>query len=370
MQKETTVLYLAFELSNKKWKLGFSNGEKMRYKTIAAGDLGAFREELAKARHKFELKTDTPIYSIYEAGRDGFWIHRWLTGKGINNIVVDSSSIEVSRRKRRAKTDQLDTESLLRCLMRFLGGDRRVFSVVKVPTVEQEDERRKEREISRIKKEYNAGKVRIESLLKLHGLTMPGKRKFRERLDELRDWDNQGIPQELKAEILRQLERMELADKQLKELEKQRVEALDTPKTKAQQLSAQLHQLKGIGVIGSSTLSYEFFGWRDFKNVRQVGACAGLTGTPYNSGDSTIEQGISKAGNGRVRALMIELAWGWQRWQPDSKLTHWFQDRYAAGNKRNRRVGIVALARKLLVALWKYLQLGEIPEGATLRNAA
>ena len=362
MRNITEKLYVAFELSNKKWKLGFSNGEKMRYETISACDLGAFKMALKKARQKLTLADDGLIYSIYEAGRDGFWIHRWLEQLGVDNVVADSSSIEVSRRKRRAKTDRLDVESLLRCLMRYHAGERKVFSVVNVPSIEQEDERRAEREISRIKKEYNAGKVRIESLLKLQGLSMPGKRSFEQKLEQLRDWNGQKITVLVKAEILRHWERMQLADKQLKELAKQRRQCLKEPKTQAEQVSSKLYKIKGIGELSSRVLSLEFFSWRDFKNVRQVGACAGLVGMAYSSGDKHTEQGISKSGNKRVRTLMIEIAWGWLNWQRDSKLSQWFIERYGTGSKRSRRVGIVALARKLLVALWKYLEFDEVIE--------
>lgn len=360
-------LYVAFELSNKNWKLAFCIGEKIRLVNMEARNQPEFRKLLGDTMAKWKLPADTEIFSVYEAGRDGFWIHRWLETLGIGNVVVDPASIEVNRRKRRAKTDRLDAKALVRQLIRFHSGERTVWSVVRVPSAEEEDRRRCEREIKRIKKEIGSGTARIKSLLVLHGIEPRSLTKLKEQLEELTDWSDRPLPEHLRGEIARECERVEFARNQVKALEKERAKKIAQPATKAQRQANKLFAMKGIGVISAMTLAEEFFSWREFRNVRQVGACAGLDGSPYASGDSNTEQGISKAGNARVRALMIELAWSWLRLQPDSELTKWFEAKFARG-QRSRRIGIVALARKLLVALWKYLEQGDLPAGARLKG--
>lgn len=362
-------LYIALELSNKKWKLGFTTGTKIRLRTIDAGDRKAFVAELDRTRELWNLSGQIPVLSVYEAGRDGFWIHHWLESLGITNLVVDPASIEVSRRKRRVKTDRLDVRALVCQLMRYHGGERRVWSVVRVPSPEAEDERRSEREIKSLKKDRTALVSRLKSLLVLHGCKPVSLARLPQKLPQLRQWDGSPLPAELTAELLRGWERLELLAEQIRRLEKARGESLTVPVTPAQQMAARLVRLRGIGPVGGMLLSLEFFAWRRFRNVREVGACAGLTGTAYDSGESMREQGISKAGNRRVRGLVIELAWTWLRLQPDSALSRWFRERFAVG-RRSRRIGIVALARKLLVALWKYLEKGELPEGARLKISA
>ena len=362
-------LYIAFELSNKKWKIAFTTGEKIRLRTIDAGDRAAFLSEVGRVRELWKLPRAIRMRSVYEAGRDGFWIHRWLESLGIDNIVVDPASIEVSRRKRRVKTDRSDVNALVRQLMRYHGGERKVWSVVRVPRPQAEDERRGEREIRTLKKERTAHIARIKSLLALHGCKPRSLKNLPKQLAQMRQWDDTALPPAVSAEILRMWQRMELLREQIRGMEKARAQALKEPRTHAQRTAARLASLRGVGEIGAMLLSLEFFAWRKFGNVREVGACAGLTGTAYDSGESLREQGISKAGNKRVRALIIELAWSWLRHQPGSALSGWFRERFAAG-RRSRRIGIVALARKLLVALWKYLSRGEVPEGARLKPAA
>lgn len=364
---KTSNLYIAFELSNKKWKLMFSDGSKRRQKTIDAGDLWAFEEELDKAKSKFKMSGNVLVYSCYEAGRDGFWIHRYLDKLGINNSVVDSASIEVNRKYRRAKTDRLDVVKLLNKLINYHSGEKDVWSVVRVPSVEQEDARRIDREIQRLKKERTAHTNRIKSLLVLHGIKLNIKKSFLKDLEEVRLWDKTALPEKLKNEILREYRRFQVIQNQLKELDDEKKAMLTADGKQAKQVLT-LQLLKGIGPISSWCLIYEFFGWRDFQNVKEVGAASGLAPTPYDSGDSEREQGISKAGNRRIRSVMVELAWSWLRYQPQSKLSEWFLERFAKGGKRMRRIGIVALARKLLVALWKYLRTGLVPEGAILKN--
>jgi len=364
------VLYMALELSNKKWKLGFSNGEKIRTKTIDAGDWVNLRAEIEQARGKLGCSADCAIASCYEAGRDGFWIHRALLEKGIENYVLDSASIEVSRRRKKVKTDRVDVVALLRLLMRYVNGEREALHVIRVPTVEEEDQRRLNRERDRLLKERGAHSARIKSLLKLHGIGLGKINDLPELLPSAKalvvEYE---LPADLKCELEREYERYKLVDQQVTGLEKlqiQRAEDLDKP---AMQQITQLMSLKGVGWQSSWILTMEFFLWRDFKNTKQLGSCAGLTPTPYDSGDSTREQGISKAGNKRIRRLMVELSWLWLRYQPDSALSQWFERRFGQGGKRMRRIGIVALARKLLIALWRYLEHGVLPEGAILKAA-
>jgi len=362
------VLYMAFELSAKKWKLVFGNGQRTRMKTIAAGDWTALLAEIERAKSKLNCPADAPVVSCYEAGRDGFWIHRALQAEGIENYVVDSASIEVSRRKRQAKTDRLDAGALLRLLMRYLSGEKVALHPVRVPTVEEEDRRRLNREREYLLKERGAHSARIKSLLVAHGIR-PARLSELPRLLPTAKAAVTGyaLPADLKAELEREYERYVLVDQQVKALEQLQHARAASADSAAIQMVQQLRNLKGVGWQSSWGLSTEFFSWRQFKNAKQVGACAGLTPTPYDSGDSTREQGISKAGNKRIRKLMVELAWLWLRYQPHSALSQWFEQRFGSGGKRMRRIGIVALARKLLIALWRYLEHGVLPEGAVLK---
>jgi transposase len=360
-------LLMAMELSNSKWLLGFTNGQKVRRKSIDARDRGRLLAEIALAKEKLGFESDASVLCCYEAGRDGFWIYRWLVSEGLECLVVDPASIEVSRRKRRAKTDRLDVESLVRLLGRYESGETQVWSVVRVPSAGQEDELRLHREMDRLKKERAAHTNRIKSLLVLHGIPLKASPfHLVKELDDLRCWNGNALPEALRAELRRELERYMQVHEQIKLLEKAKVEALKNPQTNSDRQAAALLRLHGVGEVSAWVLSKEFFGWREFHNRREVASLAGLVPTPYNSGDSVVEQGISKAGNPRIRKTMVELAWCWLRFQPESELTIWFMDRYASGSSRQRRVGIVALARKLLVALWKYVEFGTIPKGAII----
>jgi transposase len=362
-------LYIAFELSNTKWKLAFGNGIKKRQKTITARDLPALMEEIEKARQRFKMRADVQVSSCYEAGRDGFWIHRFLVSEGIHNVVVDSSSIEVNRRFRRAKSDRIDADKLLTMLIRYINGEQKLWGVLHIPTVEQEDVRRLNREIERLKKERTAHTNRMRSLLVLHGIQLGVGRYFLKKLEAVTQWNGEALPQLVKKEILREFDRYGLIQDQLKDLESEKQDILASGSCQAKKVLG-LQNLKGIGPVSSWILVFEYFGWRDFKNVKQVGGASGLTPTPYDSGGSEREQGISKAGNRRVRSVMIEVAWYWVRFQPQSSLSRWFMERFGTGGKRMRKIGIVALARKLLVALWKYLEKGLVPEGAILKSLA
>ena len=361
------VLYMALELSNKRWKLGFSNGERQRQVSIEAGDWGSLTDQITRAREKLGLPAACRVVSCYEAGRDGFWIHRALVDQGIENRVIDSASIEVNRRKRRAKNDRVDVKAMLRLLQRYWQGERGMLSVVRVPTVEAEDNRRLHRERERLLTERGAHSARIKSLLVAHGIRLRLNGDFLVQLEAARGGLGYALGPDLKAELIREYARYRLVDEQIRGLEQEQKARAEAGVDEAMAQVKGLMQLKGVGWQSSWLLVMEFFAWRAFQNQRQVGACAGLTPTPYSSGDSEREQGISKAGNRRVRTLMIELSWLWLRYQPGSALSRWFQRRFAGGGKRMRRIGIVALARKLLIALWRYVTDGVIPEGAVLK---
>jgi len=363
------VLHVAFELSNSKWKLGFSDGNKMRFKSIDARNLEQLGEEIEKAKSRFRLDDDVRIVSCYEAGRDGFWLHRYLLNQEVENVEVDSSSIEENRRKRRAKTDRIDARKLLNMLMRYHGGERKLWSVVRVPSVEAEDGRQLSRELESLNKERTRHRSRIRGLLILEGLEVknPSGKRFLEELDSLCTWDGKGLPGDFKARIVREYERLRIVEEQMGILRKVREIRVGSAETLSMRKVAQLRTLYGIGVTSSWDFVMEMFGWREFRNRREVGAFAGLTPTPYDSGGSQREQGISKAGRGRIRALNIQIAWGWLRFQPQSKLSQWYQERFAGGGSRMRRIGIVAVARKLLIDLWRYLEYGVVPEGVRLR---
>lgn len=362
-------MYIGFELSNSKWKLSFGNGSKIRIKTIAARDISDLEKEIEIARQKLKIAEDAEIWSCYEAGRDGFWIHRQLEALGIKNLVIDPASIDTKRRARNAKTDRIDAEKLLSCLIRYLNGEKRTFAVVHVPSAEEEDIRRVNREIKRLQKERTSHTNRIKSLLVLCGIIQEIGIGFLNDLELLRQWDGNPVPPNIKSEIIREYRRYELVKKHVEELEGKKKEILKSLGNGADK-ALRLEQLKGVGPVSAWLMTFEFFGWREFKNVKQVGAAAGLTPTPHNSGDMVREQGISKSGNKRIRATMIELSWLWLRYQPESRITIWFNERFATAGKRMRRIGIVAVARKLLVALWKYLEKGMIPEGSILKANA
>lgn len=368
------TLHMAIELSNKKWKLAFSDGmgNPSKY-SVDARDLEGTLKKIQRAKEHFKLPPGVRVVSCYEAGRDGFWIHHWLESEGIENRVVDASSIEVSRRKRRAKTDKLDVFKLLSNLIRYEKGEKKVWAVVRVPTSEEEDGLRLHRELERLKKERTDNSNRIRSLLALHGIRVTrtiGGVGWEDYIESITCWDGQGLPPAIKAEILRQSQRVDLVREQIKLLQREQEDALVAkPDDKASLMIEQLMQLRGIGIQSSWLFVKEMFSWRDFKNGGEVGSFSGLTGTPYASGEMDIDQGISKAGNRRVRKMIVEISWGWLRFQPKSKISIWFQERFGGGGKRTRKIGIVAVARKLLIALWHYVEHGQIPEGAELVKA-
>jgi transposase len=364
-------LYLAFELSQKQWKLGFTvgMGQRPRIRTIQARDLQALQWEVQEARHRFRLPDTVTTLSCYEAGRDGFWLHRYLHAQGIANLVVDSASIEVSRRSKRAKTDMLDVDKLLEMLIRYHSGERKLWRVVHVPSLEVEDRRHLHRELATLKAERTRHINRIKGLLVGQGVCMPVIEDLLEKLETVRLWDGSELPGELHTRLEREYQRIQLVNQQIQQLEVQQAEQIRTSVHPSVVQVRQLLRLKGIGVNSAWLFVMEFFGWRDFHNRREVGALAGLTATPYRSGGASREQGISKAGNRHIRAMIVEIAWIWLRYQPNSQLSRWYQQRFGQGSNRLRRIGIVALARRLLIDLWRYLETGTVPEGAVLKSS-
>jgi transposase len=360
------VLYLAFDLSASTWKLAFTVGpaQKPRLRTVPAGSLSGLLFEIKAAKKRFDLPDDARTLSCFEAGRDGFWLHRYLVAQGIENLVVDSSSIEVNRRQRQAKSDRLDATKLVEMLMRWHYGNRKVWSVVRVPTVADEDRRQLHRELIERKAERTALVNRIKGLLAGLGLKVKVDDRLPARLASLRQWNGDPLSPQLHERLLREFEQWRLIDGQIRGLKRERSKKIRAGGTPEVEKVRRLLNLKGVGENGAWLLVYEFFAWREIKNRRELGSLSGLTPTPYASGESQREQGISKAGNRRVRWMVIELAWCWLRYQPNSELSQWYRRRFGRGNTRLKKVGIVALARKLLIALWKYLEGGEPPAGA------
>jgi transposase len=365
------VLYLAFELGRSSWKLAFTPGagQKPRLRSLAAGSLVGLTCEIKKAKERFGLPPDAKVISCYEAGRDGFWLHRFLVHEGVENLVVDSASIEVNRRRRRAKSDRLDAVKLVSMLIRWHGGEDRVWAVVRVPTVDDEDRRQLHRDLIRLKAQRTEHDNRIKGLLAGLGLSAAIDAGFAERLERLRQWDGSEVPSGLRACLVREFERRQLVARQIRELESERRKRIgDKADPQMDQVRRRL-RLRGIGPNTAWLLVREVFGWRRLQNRRELASLAGLTPSPYDSGETRREQGISKAGNRRVRWMMIELAWLWLQYQPESELSRWFRERFGRGNSRVRKTGIVAVARKLLIALWKYLETGAVPAGATVTEA-
>jgi transposase len=361
------ILYVAFELGWTEWKLAFGTGvgASPRLRSVPARKLDQLLEEIAKAKSRLGLPENAAVRSCYEAGRDGFWLHRFLTSREVNNQVIDSASIEVKRHGRHKKTDRLDSQKLLTMLLRYWGGEKSVWSVVRVPSVADEDVRHLHRDLLDLKGERIGHSNRIKGLLAAVGIDCREVTEdFPTQLPQLQSWDGATVPAELQKRLGREYKRWELVHKQIHDVENEQGRRLRTSKEGCLDKVRQLLTLRGIGRNSAWLFSMEFFNWRQFRNRRQVAALAGLTPTPHQSGDSAREQGISKAGNRRLRYMAIEIAWCWIRHQPQSALTQWYQKRFAGGKSRLRRIGIVAVARKLLVALWRYLERGEIPVGA------
>jgi transposase len=372
------TLYVALELSKSTWKLGFttSRTQTARVRDVPARETQLFLGEIAEAKTRFGLAADAPVRSCYEAGRDGFWIHHFLEGHGIQNVVLEPASIEVDRRAKQVKTDRVDVQKLARLLVRHHEGEG-VVRVVRVPPPEAEDERLLPRQLKRLKKFCTRLTNAMRAALIRHGHDLdPRRADYKKQLGAARQWDGRPLPPGLMQELDLLWDQFVLLDRQIKDLTQQQRKALrdvrrgTTEGTVAQQKAARLSELRGVGDTGAYILTTEFFAWREFKNRREVGALAGLTGTPFSSGRENRDQGISKAGNPRVRTLMVELAWCWLRFQPNSRTTRWFHDHVGKGGSRSRRKAIVAVARKLLVELWHYVEHGVVPAGADLKPAS
>lgn len=360
------TLYVALELGGTKWTLGCTPAaaQRARVRTIAAGDLRALDRELLSAKARFGLALDAPVRSCYEAGRDGFWLHRWLLAHDVTNVVVDSSSIEVKRRARRAKTDRLDVHKLLALLLRWVGGEQKAWSVVHVPSPAAEDERQLSRELESVQRDHTRVRNRIHGLLAAQGVRLALTRHFATAVAQVQTGDGRPFPAALRDRLLREWEALQTLAARLATLTALRTERLLHGTDRVAAVARQLLTVRGVGEVSATTFSAELFGTRTFQNGRQLGALTGLVPVPYRSDQRVADQGISKAGRGAIRSLAIQIAWGWVRWQPASVLTQWFERRFAAGGKRARRIGIVALARRLIIALWRYVEHGVVPEGA------
>ena len=362
----TGTLYIALELGWDKWLIACATqaAEKPRFRSVPARDLDSLRQEISKAKERFRLPADAPVCTCFEAGRDGFWLHRALMSMGIVNVVVDSGAIEVNRRRKHVKSDPVDAGKLLNLLCRYHGGERKVWSVVNVPSVEDEDRRQLHRSLKDLQRQQTECSNRIKGLLASQGLDAAVDAKLRTTLTQLRDWAGQPVPASLQQRILQEYAVWETLHRQVRDAANEQERQLREGKDAYLDQVRRLMGLRAIGVRSAWILVTELFAWRQIKNGKELGALVGLTPTPYDSGKSEREQGISKAGNKHVRSLIVEQAWLWLRWQPDSALSQWYDRRFASGNKRARKVGIVALARKLLIALWRYVDRGEWPEGA------
>lgn len=374
-QLSSAPLFMALELSRDSWLMAASdgNGRNVGKKKIRAGDWRAFDQFVAKMKARFGLSSSSQLNTCYEAGRDGFWVHRALEMKGIANVVLDPSSIEVPRRNRHAKTDRLDAEKLVALLIRIHNFGEKSASAVRVPTLAQEDERHLHRERQSLQKTLTATTNQMRGLLSLHGLALvDGRQLTLEQLEQLRTFADEPLPPQVMCRLKRAIALRDTVAKLLQQVQAEiraelRDRALSVEHDAHDDAAVRLQHLVGIGENGAMLLASELM-WRDFNNRREVGAYTGLVGVPKQSGGSRSDGSISKEGNRRVRRMAIELSWLWLRHQPESSLTTWFSERFGRG-KRNRRVGIVAVARKLIIALWRFVKHGVVPEGARLKAA-
>lgn len=374
IQTNLAAIFASLELSQSIWlitSLSPGGGEKISKHSVPAGDVAALLARFSELQQKALKRTGKsfPIIVIQEAGLDGFWIHRVLQSEGIESYVVDPASIATSRRRRRAKTDRIDGEALLRALLAFKRGEPRVCAMVKAPTPEEEDRRRHCRERKVLIAERVKHVNRVKGLLFSQGVSgyEPLRRDRRQRLDELTTGDGRPLPTHLKTQISRELDRLELLLGQIKAAEAERDALLAAQQAATPAPTGRmLLDLKGIGPEFAANLWLEGL-FRHFDNRRQLASYAGLAPTPWQSGSVDREQGVSKAGNPRLRTTLIQLAWLWLRHQPQSALALWFKERVSRNGGRMKKTSIVALARKLLVALWKYVTAGVVIEGAVMK---
>ncbi len=376
IQSNLAAIFVSLELSRSIWlitSLSPGSGEKMSKHSVRAGDVAGLLARFSELKQKAFARTrkSFPIVVIQEAGLDGFWLHRALEQEGVESHVVDPASIATSRRRRRAKTDRIDGEALLRTLLAYKRGEPRVCTMVRAPTPEDEDRRRLCRERKVLIAERVEQVNRVKGLLFSQGISSyePLRRDRRQRLEDLTTGDGRTLPTHLKIQISRELDRLELLLDQIKLAEAERDGLLAEGQAAAPESPARmLLEFKGIGAESAATLWLEAL-FRHFDNRRQLASYAGLAPTPWQSGSVDREQGVSKAGNPRLRAILIELAWLWLRHQPQSALALWFKERVKRNGGRMKKTTIVALARKLLVALWKYVTAGVVIEGAVMKPA-
>jgi transposase len=376
IQSNLAAIFVSLELSRSIWlitSLSPGSGEKMSKHSVRAGDVAGLLARISELKQKAFARTrkSFPIVVIQEAGLDGFWLHRALEQEGVESHVVDPASIATSRRRRRAKTDRIDGEALLRTLLAYKRGEPRVCTMVRAPTPEDEDRRRLCRERKVLIAERVEHVNRVKGLLFSQGISSyePLRRDRRQRLEDLTTGDGRTLPTHLKIQISRELDRLELLLAQIKLAEAERDGLLAEGQAAAPESPARmLLEFKGIGAESAATLWLEAL-FRHFDNRRQLASYAGLAPTPWQSGSVDREQGVSKAGNPRLRAILIELAWLWLRHQPQSALALWFKERVKRNGGRMKKTTIVALARKLLVALWKYVTAGIVIEGAVMKPA-
>jgi transposase len=371
--RDDEVLAVSLELASKSWKVGLDDGKRKSpavHGVDHAQPEGRLEQAIAvieKTKNKWGLAPGVRVVVVYEAGQDGFWIQRALTARGYEALVVDAASIPVERKSRRAKTDRLDTIRLVLALRGWLRGERDRMKVVRVPAVEAEGQRHLVRERGTLQKEIGQHRDRLRKLLGTMGCweSVEGDLNGRLERGEVKGYGGSALPVELQQRLVRECARLKRVEEQLAQLERTLPEQL--PEAVRQRM-VQLMQLKAVGPVGAQRLMLELF-WRQFNNRREVGACVGLVPQPYDSGESRVDQGISKAGNRRVRALLIEMAWLWLRWQGQSELAQWFANRTRAmgSNKRNKRIAIVAVARRLVILLWRYLKHGVLPKDVVFK---
>jgi transposase len=364
-----TPVKLAFARGSTTWTLGCTTAPapRARVRTITAGDRVALEKEIAIAKTRFGLPADARVQRGDEAGRDAFWLHRWLSARDVENVVVESSSIEVNRRARRAKTDRLDVGKLLALLLRWLGGERNVWSVIHIPSAEAAAQRQLTREIDTVREDRKRVRNRIQGVWATHGVRLPLTDGFVDQLATAQTGDGRPLPAAFRARLAHEWAHLEAIETRLGTLTAARDEHIATGTDRVATVARQLCTLRAVAETSAAVFSAELFGTRTFSNGRHLGARLGLVPVPYRSDQAVRDQGISKAGRAELRRMWVPMAWGWRRWQPNSALSPWFQRRFGAAGGRSTRIGIVALARTLAIALWRYVEHGVIPEGATLK---
>jgi transposase len=362
------TLYVAIELSASAWLAAarLPGVDKVSLHRMDAGDTTALLAFIAKHRARAEerLGAAVEVVSCFEAGRDGFWLHRWLLANGVNNRVVEPTSILVSRRARRAKTDRLDAQGLLRVIAAHHRGDHQICSIVRAPSPEQEDAKRPHREREHLVRERIRIENRLEALLVTQGVRKrPSLRSWASDLAKLRTGDGRELPPHLCAELDRLKRRLTLTLELIRELDAERTAVADADASDidARKIAA-LSRIRGVGDNFAAVLTREVF-YRRFDNRRQLASYVGIAPMPHQSGAMDRDRRIGRAGNPRARTSLIQLSWLWLRYQPKSELAAWFRDRVGALAGRTRRIAIVAMARKLLVALWRYVETGVVPTG-------